>query len=188
MTVESDLNRDRAVNRFLTLHRRDLEIHALKLARIYFVDLHELLSPAYRTIWENWANKIEVLLERQRRQYALTTLVNHARNLNRVRDTERRHFRPTSNEELEAAAGAIPDWRDPAVEALFNDVRLAIIRAIAHLDEKQKDVMALIVLGWERPAIAEPLNISHSEMKKRLSSARRALRRILHVRRGSEEP
>lgn len=188
MTVEPDLNRDRAVSRFLTLHRRALEVHALKLARIYSIDLHELLSRTYCTIWKNWSNKIEVLLEPQRRQYVLTTLANHARNLGRVRDTDWRHFRPTSNEGLEAAAGAIPAWRDPAVEALFKDERLAIIRAIAHLDEKQKDVMALIVLGWNHPAIVEQLNISHSEMKKRLDSARRALRRILSVRGGSEEP
>ncbi len=188
MTVEPDLKRDRAVNHFLTLHRRDLEIHALKLARIYSIDLHELLSRTYRTTWKNWTNKIEVLLEPQRRQYALTTLANHARNLSRVRDTDWKHFRPASNEELEAAAGAIPAWRDPAVEAVFKDERLTIIRAIAHLDEKQKDVMALIALGWDHPAIVEQLNISHAEMKKRLGSARRALRRILDVRGGSEEP
>jgi DNA-directed RNA polymerase specialized sigma24 family protein len=54
-----------------------------------------------------------------------------------------------------------------------------IYRAIAHLQGKQKDVMALIALGWDHRSISDQLQMSDTHVKSTLHRARIVLREIL---------
>jgi len=167
------------IDEFLKIHWLQLEIDALKLAKVYSLDLNELLSRTQVTIWQNWEITVQSLEESARRGYARTTLANHARNLNRLRHKQHEELRSFSDEDIHDISGATSAWRDPAVEIVFRDGELMIYRAIAHLQGKQKDVMALIALGWDHRSISDQLQMSDTHVKSTLHRARIVLREIL---------
>ena len=186
MTAASErINSSQNMDEFLKTHWPQLEIDALKLAKFYSLDLNELLSRTQVTIWQKWDATLQSLEESARRGYARTTLAHHARNLNRLGHKKREELRSLADEESHDISDATPAWRDPAVEIVFRDTELTIYRAIAHLQGKQKDVMALIALGWDHRSISEQLQMSDTHVKSTLHRARIALREILAVTLGT---
>jgi DNA-directed RNA polymerase specialized sigma24 family protein len=168
-----------AVNDFLKLHEQELELQAVKLTRFYGIDLHELLSRTAVTIWEKWPDKLCTLPHDESYKYVLRILSNHARNLSKGarRDWSKCEF--LSGDELERSAYAATTWRDPAVEAIFRDERLAIYRAISLLDGRCRDVMVLVALGLENTEIRQELGLTVTNLTSTLERARKSLRKIL---------
>lgn len=124
-STKRPIDHNKAVNDFLKLHEKELELQAIKLARFYNIDLHELLSRTAETIWEKWPSALCALPHDKSYKYALRILSNHARNLSK---NTRRHWNKFDNfpdGQLKHSAYAAAPWEDPAVEAIFRDERLA---------------------------------------------------------------
>ncbi|MGH3719793.1 MAG: RNA polymerase sigma factor [Pseudonocardiaceae bacterium] len=175
------------VNDFLKMHEQELELQAIKLTRFYSIDLHELLSRTSVTVWGKWSSRLCILSDDESYRYTLRVLSNHARNLskNARRDwSNRENF---SGEELERLACATTAWRDPVVEAIFRDERLAIYTAISRLDGRCKDVMVLVALGLENDEIRQELHITVTNLTSTLARARKSLREILQLMDDNED-
>lgn len=177
--MTSDCNE--AVNDFLKLHEQELELQAIKLTRFYSIDLHELLSRTAVTVWKKWPSELSTLPRDKGYKYALRIMSNHARNLSKGarRDWSKCEFLP--GYELERSAYVTTMWRDPAVEAIFRDERLAIYRAISLLGGRCRDVMVLVALGLENSEIQQELDMTETNLTSTLRRARKSLREILDL-------
>ncbi len=179
---ERPVDYNEAVNDFLKLHEQELELQAIKLTKFYSIDLHELLSRTAVTVWEKWPSELCALPRDKCYRYALRILFNHARNLSKG---ARRHwstYELLPDEELEHSAYSATTWRDPAVEAIFRDERLAIYTAISRLNGRSRDVMVLVALGLENSDIRQELGLTVTNLTSTLKRARKSLREILALR------
>lgn len=185
-SAETPSDYHEAINHFLKLHGKDLELQAFKLAGCYNIDFHELLSRMAMTVWEKWASEFCALPANECYKYTVRILSNHARNLskNARRDQSRcDHF---SGEELERLTCAITTYQDPvAVEAIFEDERLATYKAISRLDGRCRDVMTLIALGLENDDIRRDLGMTVTNLTSTKMRARKLLREILGANRST---
>ena len=171
-----------AINHFLKLHGKNLELQAFKLAGCYSIDLHELLSRTAVTVWEKWSSEFCALSDDEGHKCTLRILTNHARNLSRNARRDERRCDYLSGEELERLVCSITTYQDPvAVEAIFEDERFAIYKAISQLDGRCRDVMTLIALGLENDDIRKDLGITVTNLTSTKMRARRLLREILGV-------
>lgn len=179
---EHPVDYSEAVNDFLKLHEQELELQAIMLTRFYSIDLHELLSRTAVTVWEKYPSELHMLPHDKSYKYALRILFNHARNLSKGarRHWSRCDFLP--DEELEYLAYSTTTWRDPAVEAIFRDERLAIYKAISRLNGRSRDVMVLVALGLENSEIRQELGLTVTNLTSALERARKSLREILDLR------
>ncbi|MCA1703965.1 MAG: hypothetical protein LC808_12135 [Actinobacteria bacterium] len=146
ISMEHSADRDEEVNDFLKLHEKDLEREAIKLTKFYSTDLHELLSRTRVTVWKKWRGELCNLSHNESYRYTLRILANHARNLSKGARRDWSKFEPVPNEALERLV-RVTTWRDPAVEIVFKDDRLAIYNAISLLEGRCRDVMVLIALA-----------------------------------------
>lgn len=179
--VERPADYNESVNDFLKLHEQELELQAIKLTRFYGIDLHELLSRTAVTVWEKWPCELHALPNNEIYKYTLRILCNHARNLSKG---TRRHWSKCellSDEELRNFPYTTTAWRDPAVEAIFRDERLAIYRAISLLSGRCRDVMVLVALGLENSEIRQELDLTATNLTTILGRARELLREILNL-------
>lgn len=177
--TERPVDCNEEINDFLKLHKQELELQAIKLANFYSIDLHELLSRTSVTVWKKWTSVLCTLPGDESYRYTLRILSNHARNLSR---SVRRHWSehaPCPGDELERLSCATTTWRDPTVEAIFRDERLAIYTAISQLDGRCRDVMALVALGLENSEIRQELDMTVTNLTSTLARARKLLREIL---------
>lgn len=169
-----------AVNHFIKSYGQGLELQALKLTGCYNIDVHELLSRTAMTVWKKWSSEFCTLPDSKRYQHTLRILFNHARNLSK---NARRHESKCDllpGDELECLTYTITTYQDPvAVEALFEDERFAIYKAISQLDGRCKDVMTLIALGLEDCDIRRELGITATNLRSIKTRARKLLREIL---------
>jgi DNA-directed RNA polymerase specialized sigma24 family protein len=178
--VERPVDYNEAVNDFLKLHQQELELQALKLSRLYRIDLHELLSRTTETVWKKWSDVLCTLPQDNSYKYVLRIMSNHARNLSRNARRDESKCESLPGEELESLTYATITWRDPvAVEAIFEDERFAIYKAISLLDGRCRDVMALIALGLENSEIRQELGLTETNLTSILWRARKSLREIL---------
>jgi DNA-directed RNA polymerase specialized sigma24 family protein len=171
-----------AVGRFLKLHGQELELQAIKLARCYNIDLHELVSRTSITVWEKWASELFVLPDKERYKCTLRILSNHARNLSRSARRNESKYDLLSGEELESLTHSITTRQDPvAVGAIFEDERFAIYKAISLLDGRCRDVMTLVALGLENSEIRQELGMTVTNLTSTKMRARKLLREILKL-------
>lgn len=177
--AERQVDYREAVNDFLKLYAQELERQALKLANFYYIDRHELLSRTAVTVWKKWHTELSELPAKECYRYALRIIFNHARNLSKGARREWVRCELCPGDELAQIATPSSLWRDPAVEVIFRDERLAIYRAISQLNGRCKDVMVLIALGLEHGEIRRELGMSVSNLTSTLSRARRELREIV---------
>jgi DNA-directed RNA polymerase specialized sigma24 family protein len=175
MTRPSD---EGGLSDYLRKCEQEIELQALKLARIYRIDLHELLSRTGQTIWEKWPLMCVFEDDLKRNRYGLRILANHSRNLSRNQRREWTECRPASHL-LERDLTEELGWRDPAVEALFRDEQLQIYRAIAHLRGRSRDVVSLQALGLSDEEIRAELRMIPTNFSTTVSRARRELKCIL---------
>ncbi len=169
-----------AINQFLKSTRTETELQALKLARIYEVDVHDILSRTGTTVWEKWADPLSRLDERERCAYVATVMINHAKNLVRIRKRDWAACPPTLDQELNSARA--PQWIDPAIESLFRDEQLRIYRAIAQMKPgKPKDVMVHLAMGFHSDEVQAMLKMTRTNYASQLSRARKQLRSILDL-------
>lgn len=169
-----------AVNHFLKLHGKELEPQALKLARCYRIDLHELLSRTTVTVWEKWSSEFCILPDGERYQRTLRIMSNHARNLSKNARRNESKYDLLPDDELDRLTHAITTYHDPvAVEAIFEDERFAIYKAISQLPGRCRDVMTLIALGLENNDIRQELGMTATNLTSTKERARRLLREIL---------
>lgn len=164
---------------YLRKCEQEIELQALKLSRIYLIDLHELLSRTNQTIWEKWRLMSAFEDDFKRNGYWLGILANHSRNLSRNRRREWTECQPASHQ-LDRNGVERASWRDPAVEALFKDEQFRIYRAIAQLRGRSRDVMSLRALGRSDDEIRVELAMTPTNFSTTLSRARRELREILN--------
>ncbi|MGH3788458.1 MAG: RNA polymerase sigma factor [Pseudonocardiaceae bacterium] len=159
---------------------QEIELQALKLARIYCIDFHELLSRTGQTIWQKWQQMSGFTDDPKRSRYSFRILANHSRNLSRM---QRRQWTecPPASHLLDHSPIEGSSWRDPAIEALFRDERLTIYRAIAQLKGRMRDVMSLRALGLNDDEIRAELNMTPTNFATTLSRARQELRGMLGV-------
>jgi DNA-directed RNA polymerase specialized sigma24 family protein len=168
------------VTHFLKLHGQKLELQAVKLTRCYSIDLHELVSRTSVTVWEKWPSELCMLPDDERYKRTLRFLTNHARNLSKSARNNESKCDILPGEELERLTHAITAWQDPvAVEAIFEDERFTIYKAISLLDGRCRDVMTLIALGLENNEIRQELGITVTNLTSTKARARRLLREIL---------
>lgn len=175
---ERSVDYNEAVNDFLKLYEQELELQAIKLARFYSIDHHELLSRTADIVWKKWPSSLCTLPHDKIYKYALCTMFNHARNLSK---NARRHWGkcgPLSGEELERSDYMTSTWQDPAVEAIFRDERLAIYRAISLLNGIHREVMILVAIGLENSEIRQELRLTKTNLTSILARARKLLREI----------
>jgi DNA-directed RNA polymerase specialized sigma24 family protein len=175
--AERPVDRNEAINDFLKLHEQELEMQAIKLAKFYSVDLHELLSRTSVTVWEKWSSLLCALPGDESYRYTLRILSNHARNLSR--SARRDWSEPCLGDETERLPCATTTWRDPAVEAIFRDEIFVIYAAISRLDGRCRDVMVLVALGLENSEIRQELGMTVTNLTSTLARARKSLREIL---------
>jgi DNA-directed RNA polymerase specialized sigma24 family protein len=169
-----------AVNYFLKLHGKELEPQALKLARCYRIDLHELLSRTTVTVWEKWSSEFFMLPDGERYQRTLRIMSNHARNLSRNARRNESKYDLLPDDELERLTHSITTYQDPvATEAIFEDERFAIYKAISRLPGRCRDVMTLIAIGLENSDIRQELGMTATNLTSTKERARRLLREIL---------
>jgi DNA-directed RNA polymerase specialized sigma24 family protein len=176
-----------AVNHFLKLYGKELEPQAFKLARCYRIDLHELVSRTTVTVWEKWPSEFRALSDSERYQRTLRILSNHARNLSKNERRNEGKYDLLPGDELETLTSAITTYQDPvAVEAIFDDERSAIYKAISQLPGRCRDVMTLIALGLENSDIRQELGMTVTNLTSTKERARRLLREILGLTDESE--
>lgn len=169
------------LDQFLKAARAEVELQALKLARVYEVDVHDILSRTGITIWKKWDDPIAGLGERERNNYVATVMVNHAKNLARKRKKDWATRIPSSGQES-TDGGCAPHWVDPAMEVLFRDEQLRVYRAIARMKPgRPKDVMALYAIGFHSQEVQATLDMTQTNFRSQLSRARKELRVILGV-------
>lgn len=171
---------------YLNKCEQEIEIQALKLARIYRIDLHELLSRTGQTIWDKWRLMSAFEDDLKRNGYWLGILANHSRNLSRKQRREWTECQPAGHQ-LDCNATERSSWRDPAVESLFKDEQLRIYRAIARLRGRSRDVMSLRALGRNDDEIRAELAMTPTNFSTTLSRARRELREILDTGRREDD-
>lgn len=169
-----------ALRDYLKKWEQEIEFQSLKLARIYRVDHHELISRTYRTVWEKWQLISAFEDDAKRNRYWLGVLANHARNLLRKQQGEWAGCQPASHQ-LECDVTESSSWRDPAIEALFKDEEFRIYRAIAQLSGRSRDVMSLRALGMSDDDARAELEMTPTYFSTALSRARRELREILNT-------
>lgn len=174
---ERPVDYSEAVNDFLKLHEQELELQAIKLTGWYNIDLHELLSRTAVTVWKKWPSTLCKLPQTKGYKYTLRVMSNHARNLSKG---ALRHWNKCG-EELERSTCATTTWRDPAVEVIFRDERLAIYRAISLLKGRSRDVMVLVALGLENSEIQQELCLTETNLTSILERARKSLKEILKL-------
>jgi DNA-directed RNA polymerase specialized sigma24 family protein len=180
--VERPVDYSEAVHDFLRLHEQELELQAIKLMRFYSIDLHELLSRTTLTVWEKWSGVLCTLPNDKSYKYTLRIMSNHARNLSRSARRDGVKCELPSCEELERLTYGSATWRDPvAAEAIFDDERFAIYKAISLLDGRCRDVMVLIALGLENNEIRQELNLTVTNLTSILGRARKSLRETLEL-------
>ena len=185
-SAERPVDYNGTVNEFLKLYEQELELQAVKLTKFYGIDFHELLSRTAGTVWEKWPGELCMLPHKEGYKYALHTMYNHARNLSKG---ARRHWsvcEPLVGDERERSAYTATASRDPAVEAIFRDDRLAIYRAISQLDGRCREVMVLVALGLENSEIRQELDLTVTNLTSILARARESLREILGLGDGCE--
>lgn len=177
--AERQIDYHEAVNDFLKLYAQELELQALKLGSFYSIDRHELLSRTALTVWKKWNGEFSELPSEECYKYTLRILCNHARNLSKSFRREWSRCEPCSDDESGKMAAPSVLWRDPAVEAIFRDERLAIYRAISRLKGRCRDVMVLVALGLEYAEIRQELGMTVSNLTSTLCRARKELRELL---------
>lgn len=168
-----------AVNHFLKLHSKELELQALKLTGCYGIDFHELLSRTACTVWEKWPGEFSALSESERHRRTVYLLINHARNLSKSRRRFEEKVELAAEGELERLTRSIVCQDSVEVEAIFEDKRLQIYKAISLLDGRCKDVMTLIALGLEDAEIRQSLSMTVTNLTSTKARARKLLRKIL---------
>lgn len=173
---------EEGLRKYLKKCEQEIEIQALKLARIYHIDLHELLSRTSQTIWDKWRLMSAFEDDLKRNCYWFGILANHSRNLSRKQRREWTECQPASHQ-LDYNATERSNWRDPAIEALFKDEQFRIYRAIAQLRGRSRDVMSLRALGRSDDEIRAELEMTPTNFSTTLSRARRELREILDMER-----
>jgi DNA-directed RNA polymerase specialized sigma24 family protein len=185
--VERPVDYNKAVNDFLRLHEKELELQAIKLMRFYGIDLHELLSRTTLTVWEKWTGVLCALPHDKIYKYALRIMSNHARNLSRNARRDEGKCALSSCEEFEHSIDATTRWQDPvSTEAIFDDEKFAIYKAISLLDGRCKDVMVLVALGLENGEIRQELGLTATNLTSILSRARKSLRETLGLGKSSK--
>lgn len=177
---------DEGLRDYLKKFEQEIELQALKLARIYRIDLHELLSRTGQTIWSKWRLMSTFEDDLKRTGYWFGILANHSRNLSRKQQREWTECQPAGHQ-LACNATEGSSWRDPAIEALFKDEQFRIYRAIAQLRGRSRDVMSLRALGRSDDEIRAELEITPTNFSTTLSRARRELREILDMRRHEDD-
>ncbi len=165
---------------YLKRYEQEIELQALKLTRIYRIDLHELLSRTGQTIWNKWGLMSAFENDVKRQGYWAGILANHSRNLSRKQQREWTECQPASHQ-LDCNVPEGSSWRDPAIEALFKDEQFRIYRAIAQLRGRSRDVMSLRALGRTDDEVQAELEITPTNFSTTLSRARRELREILDM-------
>jgi DNA-directed RNA polymerase specialized sigma24 family protein len=174
----SDYNE--AINQFLKLYGKELELRAMKLTGCYGIDFHELLSRTAVTVWEKWPDALCALPDDERYKFTVCTLLNHARNLSRNARRDEAKFILISGEELDSLTRAIAPYQDSvAIEAIFEDERFEIYGAISLLGDKCRDVMTLIALGLEDVEIRQELGMTATNLSTIKARARKLLRKTL---------
>jgi DNA-directed RNA polymerase specialized sigma24 family protein len=164
------------VNHFLKLHGKELEFRALKLTRCYNIDFHDLLSLTAETVWQKWPDELCTLPDDKQGKRATQILFNHARNLSKGTRRRGRKLLLVSSSELERLTHAITSHEDPvAVNAIFQDERFKIYRAICRLRGRSKEVMTLLALGLEDSEIRDQLEISEGNLRTIKSRACKSL-------------
>jgi DNA-directed RNA polymerase specialized sigma24 family protein len=179
-SAERSGDHNEAVSYFLKLHGQELELQAIKLARCYSIDLHELISRTSVTVWEKWPSDLCALPNDECYKRALCILYNHARNLSKIENRSKRKCYIISGEELDNLTQKITARQDlVALEAAFKDEQFAIYKAISLLDGRCRDVMTLIALGLENNEIRQELGMTVTNLTSTKARARKLLREIL---------
>lgn len=181
-SAERPIDYNKAVSDFLKLHEREMEVQAIKLTRFYGVDLHELSSRTRETVWKKWPSEFCPLPDNERYKRARSILFNHARNLSKNTRRDEGKCEVLPGEELERLAHTISACQDPvAAEAIFEDERLAIYKAISLLDGRCRDVMTLVALGLGNSEIRQELGMTVTNLTSTLGRARKSLRESLRL-------
>lgn len=169
-----------AVGYFLKLHGQELELRAIQLTKWYGVDLHELLSRTSVTVWEKWPSELCTLPDDECYKRTLRIMYNHTRNLSKSAKRHEAKCDLLPSEELERLIHAITPLQDSvATEAIFEDERFEIYKAISQLDGRCKDVMSLIALGLDSNEIRQQLNMTMTNLTTTKLRARKSLNEIL---------
>lgn len=163
--------------RFWTLYRKTSEIQFRKAYRMcggHQADAEDALQRTYLRVLEHWST-VAGLNGHQLDAWLATTL---SREVLQIWRSPHRHRETRSDDDAaQAPAPAVPD----EVEAIFAADRYRrICRAIAALEARQRDVMALHCLaGYDISEVAEMLGISQSTARVHLHRGRRRLREEL---------
>lgn len=162
---------------YLKGYQKEIEVEALKLARIYCIDLYELLCSTGDTIREKWCLMATFDDDSKRLRYALRILAGHSRNLSKKPRAAWIDYSLPSPRARRSREE--PSWRDPAIEIFFKGEPFRIYRAIAQLKGRSRDVMSLRALGLSDEAIRADLHMTPKNFSSAIGRARRELRSIL---------
>lgn len=168
-----------ALDHFVKLHIEELEVQANKLAGCYGIDCDELLSRTLETVWKKWASELCALPDSECFKRTPRILYNQARNLSKSARRSAAKCSTLSSEELERLTRTITRQDPVAAEAIFEDERLTIYKAISQLHGACRDVMSMIALGLDNDEIRQVLNITMTNLTSTKLRARKQLDKIL---------